>query len=152
MAKDENKSNGWIGFIVILVIWFIVHNVRMGVEETLKTPNPTLQSNQINNTKVEESRYNNISPSEYYKEMKSDNMEYADIAWHAKKTYGWNCDEVIDLGEKVYTSGNEIGDSYLKSQMVGFYQVATCSSGTKLRVYPRKDTYPMITNINGGWE
>lgn len=106
----------------------------------------------INNTKVEQSRYNNISPSEYYKEMKSDNMEYADIAWHAKKTYGWNCDEVTDLGEKVYTSGNEIGDSYLKSQMVGYYQVATCSSGTKLRVYPRKDTYPMITNINGGWE
>lgn len=106
----------------------------------------------INNTKVEQSRYNNISPSEYYKEMKSDNMEYADIAWHAKKTYGWNCDEVTDLGDKVYTSGNEIGDSYLKSQMVGYYQVATCSSGTKLRVYPRKDTYPMITNINGGWE
>ena len=84
--------------------------------------------------------------------MKSDNMEYVDIAWHAKKTYGWNCDEITDLGEKVYTSGNEIGDSYLKSQMVGYYQVATCSSGTKLRVYPRKDTYPMITNINGGWE
>lgn len=106
----------------------------------------------INNTKVEQSRYNDIAPSEYYKEMKSDNLEYADIAWHAKKTYGWNCDEVTDLGEKVYTSGNEIGDSYLKSQMVGYYQVATCSSGTKLRVYPRKDTYPMITNINGGWE
>lgn len=149
MAKDENKSNGWVGFIVILVIWFIVHNVRTGIEETIKNPSPQPQTN---NTKVEESRYNNISPSEYYKEMKSDNMEYADIAWHAKKTYGWNCDEVTNLGEKVYTSGNEIGDSYLKSQMVGYYQVATCSSGTKLRVYPRKDTYPMITNINGGWE
>lgn len=79
-------------------------------------------------------------------------MEYADIAQHAKKTYGWNCDEVTDLSEKVYTNGNEIGDAYLKSQMVGYYQVATCSSGTKLRVYPRKDTYPMITNFNGGWE
>ena len=118
----------------------------------MKNPNPPAQYNQTNNTKVEQSRYNNVAPSEYYKEMKSDNMEYADIAWHAKKTYGWNCDEVTNLGDKVYTNGNEIGDSYLKSQMVGYYQVATCSSGTKLRVYPRKDTYPMITNINGGWE
>ncbi len=148
----ENKSNGWLGFIVIFVIWLIVHNVRLGIEETIKTPTQTVQNNQTNNTKVEQSRYNNIAPSDYYKEMKSDNMEYADIAWHAKKTYGWNCDEVTDLGEKVYTSGNEICDSYLKSQMVGYYQVATCSSGTKLRVYPRKNTYPMITNINGGWE
>ena len=105
MAKDENKSNGWVGFIIILIIWFIVHNVRTGIEETIKNPSPQPQTN---NTKVEESRYNNISPSEYYKEMKSDNMEYADIAWHAKKTYGWNCDEVTDLGDKVYTSGNEI--------------------------------------------
>lgn len=149
MTKDGNKSNSWIGFIVILGIWFIVHNVRMGVEETMKNPSPQPQTS---NTKVEESRYNNISPSDYYKEMKSDNMEYADIAWHAKKTYGWNCDEVSDLGEKVYTSSNEIDDSYLKSQIVGYYQIATCSSGTKLRVYPRKDTYPMITNINGGCE
>jgi hypothetical protein len=148
----ENKTNSWIGFAVILILWFIIHNVRIGLEETMKNPNPPAQYNQTNNTKVEQSRYNNVAPSEYYKEMKSDNMEYADIAWHAKKTYGWNCDEVTNLGDKVYTNGNEIGDSYLKSQMVGYYQVATCSSGTKLRVYPRKDTYPMITNINGGWE
>ena len=67
MTKDGNKSNSWIGFIVILGIWFIVHNVRMGVEETMKNPSPQPQTS---NTKVEESRYNNISPSDYYKEMK----------------------------------------------------------------------------------
>ena len=125
-------------FVCIVLILCIIANIT--------------EDKPIQNTKVEQSRYNNVAPSQYYKEMKSDNMEYADIAWHAKKTYGWNCDEVTDLGEKIYTSGNEIGDAYLKSQMVGYYQVATCSSGTKLRVYQRKDTYPMITNINGGWE
>ncbi len=109
-------------------------------------------NNPASNTKVEQSRYNNIAPTEYYKEMKSDNLEYADIAWQAKKTYGWDCDEVTSLGEKVNTSGNEIGDSYLKSQIKGYYQVATCSSGVQLRVYPRKDTYPIITNLNGGWD
>lgn len=135
--KNLNKKQKII-LVIIFLTFYIVGNL--------------IEDKPVSNTKVEDSKYNNISPSEYYKEMKSDNMEFADIAWHAKKTYGWNCDEVTDLGEKVYTSGNEIGDSYLKSQMVGYYQVATCSSGTKLRVYPRKDTYPMITNINGGWE
>lgn len=135
--KNLNKKQKII-LVIIFLTFYIVGNL--------------IEDKPVSNTKVEDSKYNNISPSEYYKEMKSDNMELADIAWHAKKTYGWNCDEVTDLGEKVYTSGNEIGDSYLKSQMVGYYQVATCSSGTKLRVYPRKDTYPMITNINGGWE
>lgn len=135
--KNLNKKQKII-LVIIFLTFYIVGNL--------------IEDKPVSNTKVEDSKYNNISPSEYYKEMKSDNMEFADIAWHAKKTYGWNCDEVTDLGEKVYTIGNEIGDSYLKSQMVGYYQVATCSSGTKLRVYPRKDTYPMITNINGGWE
>ena len=135
--ENLNKKQKII-LVIIFLTFYIVGNL--------------IEDKPVSNTKVEDSKYNNISPSEYYKEMKSDKMEFADIAWHAKKTYGWNCDEVTDLGEKVYTSGNEIGDSYLKSQMVGYYQVATCSSGTKLRVYPRKDTYPMITNINGGWE
>ena len=135
--KNLNKKQKII-LVIIFLTFYIVGNL--------------IEDKPVSNTKVEDSKYNNISPSEYSKEMKSDNMEFADIAWHAKKTYGWNCDEVTDLGEKVYTSGNEIGDSYLKSQKVGYYQVATCSSGTKLRVYPRKDTYPMITNINGGWE
>ena len=65
----ENKTNSWIGFAVILILWFIIHNVRIGLEETMKNPNPPAQYNQTNNTKVEQSRYNNVAPSEYYKEM-----------------------------------------------------------------------------------
>lgn len=103
-------------------------------------------------TKATQSRYNTMNPSDYYKEMKSENLQYADIAWQAKNTYGWNCDEIVSLGENISTSGNELGDSYLKSQIKGYYQVATCSSGEKLRIYPRYSTYPIITNINGSFD
>jgi hypothetical protein len=105
-----------------------------------------------NNTTVEESRYNDMSPSDYYKEMKSDNLAYSDIAWHAYRTYGWDCSEVTNLGEKINTSGKELRDPLLISELKGYYQVATCSSGIQLRVYARKDTYPIITNIDGGFE
>ncbi len=103
-------------------------------------------------TKVEESRYNDMSPSDYHSEMKSDNLQYADIVWHAKNTYGWNCNEIVDMSEPIPTSGKELKDPMLISEIVGNYSIATCSSGLKLRVYPRKDTYPVITNINGGWD
>lgn len=102
--------------------------------------------------KASESRYNDINPSDYHIEMKSDNLQYADIAWHAQNTYGWNCAEITDLGSKISTTGQEIKDPYLISQLKGYYQVATCSSGVKLRVYARSDSYPIITNINGGFE
>ena len=126
--------------------------IVMGILIILSLIISSIGSKQTSKTKVEESRYNTLSPTEYHKEMKSENLQYADIAGQAKKTYGWNCDEITNLGEKITTSGNEIGDSYLKSQIKGYYQVATCSSGIKLRVYPRYDTYPIITNINGGWD
>lgn len=103
-------------------------------------------------THASQSRYNDISPSEYYKEMKSDNLQYSDIAWHAKNTYGWDCEEVTNLGDNIPSSGKELNDPYLISELAGGYQVATCSSGVQLRVYPRTNTYPIITNINGGFD
>lgn len=111
-----------------------------------------LQGCGSNNTRADQSRYNDMAPADYHFEMKSENLEYADIAWQAKNTYGWNCTEVTSLGKKISTSGNELGDDSLKSQIKGYYKVATCSSGVQLRVYPRYDTYPIITNINGGWD
>ena len=54
MAKDEDFGNGWIGFIVILVIWFIVHNARIGIEDTMK--NPPLPAQTINSIKVSDIR------------------------------------------------------------------------------------------------
>ncbi|RAI11898.1 MAG: hypothetical protein DKM23_03910 [Candidatus Melainabacteria bacterium] len=78
---------------------------------------------------------------------KNENLEYDNIAWHAQKTFGWNCNKVIALDDKINTNGSELGDANLITQIKGYYQIATCSSGLKLRVYPRKDTYPTITNI-----
>ena len=54
MAKDEDFGNGWIGFIVIFVIWFIVHNVRISIEDTMKNPPPPAQT--INSIKVSDIR------------------------------------------------------------------------------------------------
>lgn len=107
---------------------------------------------QDNYTKSEQSTYNNMSPADYSNKMKSENLEYADVAWHAQNTYGWNCSEITDIGSPIQTNGKELKDSYLISQIKGNYSIATCSSGTKLRVYPRYNTYPIITNINGGFD
>ncbi len=156
MGKELQQILKWL-LIIIIICWIVD-----GLDSTTKKEVSNTQNvnNSITNEasdatkaiKVEQSKYNDIPPSEYFKEMKSDNLDFSDIAWQAQNTYGWNCSEITSLGEKVSTNGNEIEDSLLRSQMVGYYQVATCSSDTKLRVYPRKDTYPIITNINGGWE
>lgn len=54
MAKDEDFGNGWVGFIVILVIWFIVHNARISIEDTMKNPSSPAQT--INSIKVSDIR------------------------------------------------------------------------------------------------
>lgn len=103
-------------------------------------------------TNADQSRYNTMNPADYHEEMKSENLQYADIAWHAKNTYGWDCEEITDMGNPISTSGKELKDPYLISEIQGNYSIATCTSGTKLRVYPRTSTYPIITNINGGFD
>ena len=106
------------------------------------------------NTNQKDSRFNDIRACNYYKELKSENLTFADIAWLAKNTYGWKCEDIISMEDKIYTDGSEIAgiDNYYKSQLKGYYQIALSSSGVKVRVYPRKDTYPIITNENGGWD
>jgi len=59
----------------------------------------------------------------------------ADLAWHATNTYGLNCFEVISVG----------------SMTPDGYYFIDCSSGNRLRVYPRPDKHPKITNVNGGY-
>ena len=77
-----------------------------------------------------------IYEKEIWKATTSDDLTKADLAWHALNTFGWPCSEVIDSG-----SMNKDG-----------YYIITCKSGTKLRVYPRKNQHPSITNIKGGYE
>lgn len=82
-------------------------------------------------TKANQSEYEeNIS-----KATTSENLTKADLAWHALNTYGWDCEEVVSKEE---------------ASKQGYY-VITCSSGKKLRVYPRREQHPKITNINGGY-
>ena len=80
------------------------------------------------------------SQSSYEKDIRkattSDGLTNADLAWHALNTYGWDCEEVISKNEPTKEG----------------YFVITCSSGTKLRVYPRKNKHPRITNIKGTYK
>ena len=131
-------------FLTILVVIILLQMVKGCIS------NPTQIS--VNSTNANQSRYNTMNPADYHEEMKSENLQYSDIAWHASKTYGWNCEEITSLGSPVNTSGQELRYANLISEIKGYYNVATCTSGVKVRVYPRYDTYPIITNINGGFE
>ena len=83
-------------------------------------------------TKASESRYNNdISLA-----TSSDGLSAADLAWHALNTYGWDCDEVTNVEEE-FREG---------------YYLIQCSSGMLLRVYPRQNRHPRITNEDGGFD
>lgn len=66
----------------------------------------------------------------------SDNLTKADLAWHAQNTYGWDCAEVTVRHE---------------SSSEGYFFIE-CSSGKKLRVYPRTGKHPKITNEYGGYD
>lgn len=61
-------------------------------------------------------------------------LSNADLAWHAKNTYGWNCNSVIR-----------------KAPQANSFYFITCGNGKRLRVYPRANKHPRITNENGGW-
>lgn len=81
-----------------------------------------------------------------------DNSYLTDIASHAQNTYGWNCNKVTTIASPIQTSGKELKYAHLMSDLKGYYNIVTCSSGEKLRVYPRNNAHPIITNINGGFE
>lgn len=81
-------------------------------------------------TRASESEYN----QDITKATTSQGLTNADIAWHALNTYGWDCEEVVS-----------------REPQASDYFVVTCSSGTKLRVYPRTGQHPRITNSRGGY-
>lgn len=81
-------------------------------------------------TRASESEYNR----DITKATTSEGLTNADIAWHSLNTYGWDCEEVVS-----------------REPQVNAYFVVECSSGTKLRVYPRSGQHPRITNSSGGY-
>jgi len=82
-------------------------------------------------TKAGQSSYNN----DIRQATTSNGLSKADMAWHAQNTYGWDCAQVVSQGE-------------MSSE--GYFYIE-CSSGKKLRVYPRSGTHPRITNESGGY-
>ena len=80
------------------------------------------------------------SQSSYEKDIRkattSESLTKADLAWHAMNTFGWDCEEVVSK-EELTKDG---------------YFIITCSSGKKLRVYPRQGQHPRITNIDGTYK
>lgn len=66
----------------------------------------------------------------------SENLTLADLAWHAKNTYGWPCEEVDSRGTATAEG----------------YFVITCKGGARLRVYPRPNQHPRITNLRGTYK
>jgi hypothetical protein len=81
-------------------------------------------------TKASQSKYNQNMSAAYT----SYGLTKADLAWHAVNTYGWNCPEVLFL-----------------SPQTDAYYLITCSNDTLLRVYPRPNQHPKITNMHGGY-
>jgi hypothetical protein len=82
-------------------------------------------------TRASDSEYN----GDITKATTSERLTKADIAWHALNTYGWDCEEVL-------SRGHQKGD----------YFIVRCSSGVRLRVYPRAGQHPRITNIHGRYD
>jgi hypothetical protein len=82
-------------------------------------------------TRASQSEYN----QDIIKATTSVGLSKADLAWHALNTYGWDCNEVVSREERA-----------------GSYFIITCSSGIRLRVYPRVDQHPRITNIKATYE
>lgn len=80
-----------------------------------------------------------MSQSQYNQDIRkattSSNLSNADIAWHATNTYGWDCEEVVS-----------------RSESKGNYFIVECSSGVKLRIYPRSGKHPKITNLEGTYK
>ena len=62
-------------FLIILGLFLLLQMLK-GCADSLSYNNDTTNANQA--------RYNTMSPSDYHSEMKSENLQYADVAWHAQ--------------------------------------------------------------------
>jgi hypothetical protein len=75
-------------------------------------------------TRADQSIYN-FHPN---KANTSQNLTKADLAWHASKTFGFDCSEVIKQ----------------KPVFGSHHSIVTCSSGARLHVHPLADSRPQM--------
>lgn len=109
-----------LGVLCLLLVGLLGCNQESGKVEKEEEP-----------SKASESSYN----QDMAQATTSEGLTKADLAWHAKNTYGWDCSEVVSKGDTTSEG----------------YFIIECSSGEKLRVYPRSGKHPKITNESGGY-
>ena len=133
----------------LLVIFVVAHTSSSG-NQTSTPVEPTKASESNLNKDMTKKAINN--------ELTSGGLNKADLAKYAQDTYGWDCDEVVKVDKHLNPNNAYINDSdidfYGSGKVRGHkkYDVVTCSSGLKLRVYKRVGTYPYITDTNGGFD
>jgi len=125
-------------FLLLAMISGVFHPNVPGRSEKPRPPvSSAVPSEPVARSNGEPTR---ASESEYSLDLRkattSTGLTKADLAWHASRTYGWDCDEVIEKG------------AMTKAE----YFIITCSGGTKLRVYPRNGRHPKITNMKGDYD
>ena len=121
--KKKKKRSGCLLILSILFVLFLVKE-------------PTQRNDTTSNGISKEADLAEFYPQNV---TTSDGLSKADLAWHAVNTYGWDCPEVVSQGHQ----GQQL-------KRDGYY-VITCSSGKKLRVYPRSGQHPRITNYRGNY-
>jgi hypothetical protein len=78
-------------------------------------------------TRADQSIYN-AQPN---KANTSQNLSKADLAWHATKTFGFDCPEVVKQ----------------KPMLGSHHSIITCSTGAQVKVHPLLDRRPVMTLV-----
>jgi len=78
-------------------------------------------------TRADQSLYN----TQPQKANTSQNLSKADLAWHASKTFGFDCPEVVKH----------------KPMLGSHHSIITCSTGARLKVHPLSDSRPVMTLV-----
>jgi len=118
-----------------LLILFVLGVIGQFVDKKPSTSRPKKIEAHNNLSTEPTSATSSSYNQDIFKATTSKGLSKADLAWHAQNTYGWNCSEVVSIGEMT-SSG---------------YFFIECSNGKKLRVYPREGKHPRITNLDGGY-
>jgi len=118
-SNEEKMKKIQAVFVILIVMGFAGGFLSAGSVE--KEP-----------TKASQSPYN----KNYRLATTSEDLSKADLAWHAKNTYGWDCEEVVSKKE-IDSSGNLLIE---------------CANGEKFRVRLRPGRHPIITNKYGTYK
>lgn len=141
LVKEMCRHNSWSKVQIIKPKWLSNTHIGWVKNEVLESIDKNKEPTRALESKLSLDNPKSVNTSE--------NLSKADLSWHAIATYGWDCNEVLKKGG-VKTIKD--GDLYIESsagQIKGEYYEIVCSSGLRLKVFPRKNAHPLITNIEG---